>query len=69
MIQIWTALIPIRVLKAMKAMAKFNWHLSNLVAFIRLNIFVKIDLQLWLYKPFEYDNHPTTNNLLQLGLF
>jgi hypothetical protein len=53
MIQIWTALITILVLKAMKAMAQYKWHLSNLVAFIRLNIFVKIDLQLWLNKPFE----------------
>ena len=53
MIQIWTALITILVLKALKAMAKFNWHLSNLVAFIRLNIFVKITLQDWLDKPFE----------------
>ena len=53
MIQIWTALITILVLKALKAMAKFGWHLSNLVAFIRLNLFVKIDLQLWLDKPFD----------------
>lgn len=53
MIQIWTALITILVLKALKAMAKFNWHLSNLVAFIRLNIFVKISLQEWLDKPFD----------------
>lgn len=53
MIQIWTALITILILKALKAMAKFNWHLSNLVAFIRLNIFVKINLQDWLDKPFE----------------
>ncbi len=37
----------------MKAMAKYKWHLSNLVAFIRLNIFVKINLQLWLDCPFE----------------
>jgi IS4 transposase len=53
MIQIWTALITIRILKALKAMAKYGWHLSNLVAFFRLNIFVKIDLQNWLDKPFE----------------
>lgn len=60
MIQIWTALITILVLKALKAMAKFNWHLSNLVAFIRLNLFVKINLQLWLDKPFEENlqKHP-----------
>ena len=53
MIQIWTALITILILKSLKAMAKYGWHLSNLVAFIRLNLFVKIDLQTWLDKPFE----------------
>jgi hypothetical protein len=53
MIQIWTALITILILKSLKAMATFNWHLSNLVAFIRLNLFVKIDLQQWIDKPFE----------------
>lgn len=53
MIQIWTALICILILKALKAMAKYKWHLSNLVAFLRLNIFVKIDLHSWLDKPFE----------------
>jgi len=62
LIQIWTALITILILKALKAMAKFNWHLSNLVAFIRLNLFVKINLQLWLDKPFvEIDNSPPQN--------
>ena len=30
-----------------------KWHLSNLVAFIRLNIFIKINLQLWLDCLFE----------------
>ncbi len=58
MIQIWTALITILILKFLKAMAKFNWHLSNLVAFIRLNLFVKIELQLWLDKPFEENKEP-----------
>jgi len=53
MIQIWTALITILILKALKAMAKFSWHLSNLVAFIRLNLFVKIDLKQWIDNPFE----------------
>jgi hypothetical protein len=53
MIQIWTALITILVLKALKALAKYAWHLSNLVAFLRLNLFVKIDLNLWLNNPFE----------------
>jgi hypothetical protein len=58
MIQIWTALTTILILKFLKAMAKFNWHLSNLVAFIRLNLFVKIELQLWLDKPFEEHKEP-----------
>lgn len=69
MIQIWTALITILILKAMKAKAKFNWHLSNLVAFIRLNIFVKIDLQRWLDKPFEPDSESEPTNNLQGVLF
>lgn len=52
MIQIWTALITILVLKVLKAIAKYPWYLSNLVAFIRLNLFVKINLQKWLDEPF-----------------
>lgn len=69
MIQIWTALITILVLKALKAMAKFNWHLSNLVAFIRLNIFVKINLQDWLNKPFKEPPIVNSQNLFQGVLF
>ena len=69
MIQIWTALITILILKALKASAKFNWHLSNLVAFIRLNIFVKIDLQEWLDQPFKECNDPPKFQLYQRVLF
>jgi hypothetical protein len=58
MIQIWTALITILVLKVLKALAKYNWHLSNLVAFIRLNLYVKIDLQKWLDEPFNQEESP-----------
>lgn len=63
MIQIWTALITILMLKALKAMAKFNWHLSNLVAFIRLNLFVKINLQYWIDKPFEEYYDPPSDSI------
>lgn len=69
MIQIWTALITILVLKVLKALAKFNWHLSNLVAFIRLNLFVKIDLQLWLDKPYQSHDIPINQKLIQRVLF
>jgi hypothetical protein len=68
MIQIWSALITILVLKAMRAMAKYNWYLSNLVAFIRLNLFVKVDLQKWLDKPF-YDHPPPKQKYVQGVLF
>lgn len=62
MIQIWTALITILLLKAMKAKAQYNWHLSNLIAFLRLNLFVKIELQLWLDKPFSaFSKSPPIN--------
>ena len=52
MIQIWTAMITILLLKLLKTKAKFAWYFSNLVAFIRLNLLVKIHLQKWLDKPF-----------------
>ena len=63
MIQIWTALITILLLKVMRATAKFGWHLSNLVAFIRLNIFVKIELQKWLDSPFVEPHKPPQKTL------
>jgi hypothetical protein len=37
----------------LKALARYGWRLSNFVSFIRMNHFVKIDLQKWLDKPFE----------------
>jgi hypothetical protein len=66
MIQIWTALITILVLKYLKALSEFGWRLSNLVAFIRLNLFVKIDLQRWLDKPF--DEPPKNMNYATQGV-
>lgn len=52
-IQIWTALITILLLKVLRNLAKHPWYLSNLVAFIRLNLFVKIDLFDWINNPFN----------------
>ena len=63
MIQIWTALITILILKALKVQSQFGWYLSNLVAFIRLNLFLKIDLQLWLDKPFQEHIEPKTKTI------
>lgn len=66
-IQIWTALITILILKYLKSIAKYPWQLSNLVAFIRLNIFVKINLQYWLDKPF--DQPPESQKHIIKGFF
>ncbi len=68
MIQIWTALITILLLKFLKTLAKYNWRLSNLVAFIRLNLFVKIKLQKWLDRPFD-DPPNSRERYLQGDLF
>jgi len=68
MIQIWTALITILILKYLKASAKYNWYLSNLVAFLRINLFVKIDLQKWLDEPFLKKEKPP-NKTVQGLLF
>jgi hypothetical protein len=63
MIQIWTALITILILKALKAQAKHSWYLSNLVAFIRLNLFVKVELHSWLDNPFTKEQPPPNKDI------
>jgi len=49
--QIWTAMITLLLLKYLKAKAKFNWNLSNLVSFIRFNLLVNVNLFSWLDEP------------------
>jgi plasmid maintenance system killer protein len=52
-IQIWTAMISLLILRYMKEIAKYGWSLSNLIAFLRMNLFVKILLTEWLNDPFK----------------
>ena len=52
MIQIWTALIAILILKYLKAKSKINWSLSNLVAMLRMNLLTYKDLWEWLNQPY-----------------
>lgn len=52
-IQIWTALITLLLLKYLKEISKYGWSLSNLIAFLRMNLFVKILLNEWLDNPFK----------------
>ena len=51
--QIWTALIAMLVLKYLQLKSTFGWSLSNLVAMLRLQLFVYRDLHAWLNAPFE----------------
>lgn len=69
LIQIWTAMITILVLKYMKACAKYGWCLSNLVAFLRINLLVKFDLQRLLDNPFEQQPEPVPLLYVQGKLF
>lgn len=52
-IQIWTALIAILLLKYLQMKARFGWSLSNLVALLRMNLFVYRDLWDWVNNPFS----------------
>jgi len=51
-IQIWTALITLLLLKYLQLTATFGWSLSNLLALLRMNLFVYRDLFPWLNDPF-----------------
>ena len=51
--QIWTALIAMLVLRYLQLKSTFGWSLSNLVAMLRLQLFVYRDLHTWLDCPFE----------------
>jgi hypothetical protein len=53
LIQIWTALLSILVVKFMKLMSRFNWGMSNLLALFRVNLLNRIDLWEWVHDPFK----------------
>ena len=52
-VQIWTALITLLLMKYLKEISKYGWSLLNLIAFLRMNLFVKIQLSEWLDNPFK----------------
>jgi len=52
-IQIWTALIAMVLIKYLQFKSKFGWSLSNLVAFLRWNLFTYRDLWEWIDHPFD----------------
>lgn len=66
LVQIWTALIAILVLKYLKFRSRFGWSLSNLVAMLRYNLFSYRDLWAWLDSP--YEPPPLVDDIEQLEL-
>jgi len=52
-IQIWTALIAMLLIKFLQFKSKLSWSLSNLIAFLRWNLFTYRNLWEWIDKPFE----------------
>ena len=51
--QVWAALIAILLLRFLQLRARYAWSLSNLVALLRMNLFMYRDLWTWLHKPFD----------------
>ena len=64
-IQVWTALIALLMLKYLQLKARFGWSLSNLVALLRMNLFVYRDLWSWVHDPFTA---PPLPEPAQIGL-
>jgi hypothetical protein len=65
-IQIWTALIAMLLVKYLQFKSKFGWSLSNLIAFLRWNLFTYRDLWEWIDNP--YNVLPIEPNPVQLRL-
>lgn len=53
LIQIWTALIAILLLKILQFRSTLSWSLSNLMALLRFNLFTYRDLWTWINDPYS----------------
>ena len=69
MIQIWTALIAMLVVKFLKLKSTFGWSLSTLVALLRQQLFVYRDLWAWINQPFQAPPGLEDGAAVQLQLF
>lgn len=68
LIQIWTAMITLLLLKYLKEQATYKWHLSNLVSFLRFNLLVAVNLYGWLNQPvFTRINNPQISSQMRLA--
>ena len=50
--QVWTALLAMLLLRYLQLKSTFNWSFSNLLALLRMSLFVHRDLWKWLDQPF-----------------
>ena len=66
LIQIWTALIALLLIKWLHHLSTAGWSLSNLAAMLRLNLFTYRDLMKWLHDPFQ--TPPVVPEPVQLAL-
>jgi hypothetical protein len=66
-IQIWTALIAMLLIRFLQLKARFGWSFSNLIYFLRMNLFVYRDLWEWLNEPFVRSPEPSPTPQLDLG--
>ncbi len=65
--QIWTALIVMLLLRWLLLKATYGWSLSNLVAMLRMQLFVYRDLTTWLNNPFEGPPEPPPEAQLEMS--
>jgi len=57
-------MIAMLLFRYLKTKAQYKWNLSNLVTFLRINLFVKINLWDWLDNPvIKKANSPPQINL------
>jgi len=68
LIQIWTALIAMLLLKWLHHLSKAGWSLSNLATMLRLNLFTYRDLLEWLNDPYNTPPLQPIAVQLELGL-
>lgn len=52
LIQIWTALIALLLIKYLHFLSTFGWSMSNLACMLRLNLFTYRHLQEWINSPY-----------------
>jgi hypothetical protein len=50
--QIWTAVIAMLLVRYLQLKSNVDWSFSNLIYFLRMNLFIYRDLWEWLKKPF-----------------